>query len=130
MILALLVQGDPAMARSSRAAIDFAEAAVAAGHGIPRVFFYGEGVRHGDTRSGADPRADGIARRWQRLARGSGTELICCVGSAARRGLRDRREAEREGAGEPNLLEGFELSGLGQLVDATLRADRLVVFGG
>ena len=29
MILALLVQGDPAMARSSRAAIDFAEAAVA-----------------------------------------------------------------------------------------------------
>ena len=128
MILALLVQGDPAVARSSRAAIDFAEGAVAAGHGILRVFFYGEGVHHGDARTGTDPRADGIARRWQRLARGSGTELVCCVGSAARRGIRDRREAG--GAGEPNLLEGFELSGLGQLVDATLRADRLVVFGG
>lgn len=130
MILALLVQGDPASARSSPAAIAFAEAALAAGHGIARVFFYGDGVRHGDATACADPRAADTAHRWRALARDSGVELICCVGSAEQRGLRDRRSAELEGAGEPNLLEGFELSGLGQLVDATLRADRLVVFGG
>lgn len=126
MILALLVQGDPAMARSSLDAIEFAEAAVAAGHAIRRVFFYGDGVRHGDASAAGDARACGIAQRWQLLARQQRTELICCVGSAARRGLRERRNAE----GEARLLDGFELSGLGQLVDATLRADRLVVFGG
>jgi tRNA 2-thiouridine synthesizing protein D len=130
VILALLVQGDPSSARSSAAAIAFAEAARAAGHTIPRVFFYGDGVRHGDATACADPRAADTAHRWQALAHEAGTELICCVGSAARRGLRDPRTAEREGSGEPNLLQGFELSGLGQLVDATLRSDRLVVFGG
>lgn len=130
VILALLVQGDPARARSSAAAIDFAEAALAEGHVIRRVFFYGDGVRHADATACADPPAADTAHRWQTLARNTGAELICCVGSAARRGLRDRRSAEGEGAGEANLLEGFELAGLGQLVDATLRADRLVVFGG
>ena len=130
MILALLVQGDPATACSSRAAIAFAEAATAGGHEILRVFFYGEGVHHGDAHRAADPATGGIAQRWQRLASAGRTELVCCVGSALRRGVRDRQAAAREGLPEANLLEGFELSGLGQLVDATLRADRLVVFGG
>ncbi|MEE4301719.1 MAG: DsrE family protein, partial [Pseudomonadales bacterium] len=51
-----------------------------------------------------------------------------CVASALRRGLLDDAEAERYDRGRGNLRPEFTLSGLGQLVDATLKADRLVTF--
>jgi tRNA 2-thiouridine synthesizing protein D len=38
-------------------------------------------------------------------------------------------DAKRQGKMDNDLAEGFRISGLGQLVEATLEADRFIVFG-
>ena len=69
----------------------------------------------------AQPKTDGRKRvdLWSRLGRQHGMDLVECVGAALRRGVKDG-----------GLAEGFRISGLGQLVEAGIQADRLVVFGG
>ena len=56
-------------------------------------------------------------------------ELIVCVAAAQRRGIVDADEAKRQGKDATNIAEGFEISGLGQLIEAGITADRLVAFG-
>jgi tRNA 2-thiouridine synthesizing protein D len=41
----------------------------------------------------------------------------------------DKNEAKRHGKDTDNLAPGFRISGLGQLIEAGIQADRLVVFG-
>ena len=67
---------------------------------------------------------------WQQLASEHGVDLVSCVSSALRRGIVDEREAARHARGAASLREGFELSGLGQLVEACIRSDRILDFGG
>ena len=49
--------------------------------------------------------------------------------AAQRRGLLDEDEAKRASKDSNNMAEGFQISGLGQLIDAGIQADRLIVFG-
>jgi tRNA 2-thiouridine synthesizing protein D len=130
MLFALLVHGGPAGAPSSLAALRFAESLLAGGHSIARVFFHGDGAAHGNVMLVSPASETDLPAGWQALARQHGVELLACVGSATRRGVLDTREAARHGAPASTLREGFELAGLGQLVDAALRCDRLISFGG
>jgi tRNA 2-thiouridine synthesizing protein D len=41
----------------------------------------------------------------------------------------DAAEAKRNGKDADNLAPGFRISGLGQLIEAGIQADRLVTFG-
>jgi tRNA 2-thiouridine synthesizing protein D len=43
--------------------------------------------------------------------------------------LLDENEAKRHGKNADNIAEGFRISGLGQLIESGIQADRLVVFG-
>jgi hypothetical protein len=43
--------------------------------------------------------------------------------------LLDDDEAKRAGKDSNNIAEGFQISGLGQLIDAGIQADRLIAFG-
>jgi len=52
------------------------------------------------------------------------------VAAAQRRGIVDDGEAERNGKDATNIMDGFRISGLGQLIEAGIQSDRLVVFGG
>ena len=54
-----------------------------------------------------------------------------CIAAAQRRGILDEGEAKRHGKGDgaANIAPGFRISGLGQLIEAGIEADRLVVFG-
>ena len=130
MNFALLVHGAPSVAASSLSALRFAETLLAEGHSITRVFFHGDGAAHANAALVPAPNETDLPARWQALARMHGMELLACVGSAARRGVLDSREAARHGIEGGSLREGFELAGLGQLVDAALRCDRIVSFGG
>jgi tRNA 2-thiouridine synthesizing protein D len=130
VLFALLVHGGPGGVASSLAALRFAETLLAEGHAISRVFFQGDGAAHGNAMLVTPPTETDLPARWQSLARQHGVELLACVGSATRRGVLDAREAARHGLPASSLREGFELAGLGQLVDAALRCDRLVSFGG
>ena len=129
MKFAILVNEGPYTHQASASAYHFTEAVLRAGHEIVRVFFYHDGVNNG-TRLSVPPQDDrNISDRWSALAQQHEVELILCVAAAQRRGLLDEDEARRAGKDGSNMAEGFQISGLGQLIDAGIQADRLIVFG-
>jgi tRNA 2-thiouridine synthesizing protein D len=96
---------------------------------VYRVFFYHDGVHNG-TRLSVPPQDErDITRQWRELAQRFDIDLVVCIGAAQRRGVLDESEARRHGKHGDNLASEFRVSGLGQLIDAGIQTDRLVVFG-
>ncbi|MEL0027975.1 MAG: sulfurtransferase complex subunit TusD, partial [Perlucidibaca sp.] len=102
----------------------FAEAALSDGHQIRRVFFAGSAVAHGNTLNTPARDETGLTRRWQDLQRQHDLDLVICVAAALRRGVLDSDNARSWEQPQANLADGFVISGLGQLVEAQLEADR------
>ncbi len=124
-----MVNEGPYTHQASDTAYHFTAAALTAGHEIVRVFFYHDGVNNG-SRLSVPPQDDRhITNRWSELAKEHDLELILCVAAAQRRGLLDADEAKRASKDSDNMAPGFQISGLGQLIDAGIQADRLIVFG-
>ena len=96
---------------------------------IYRVFFYHDGVYTGNGAIAPPQDEPDIRQMWSSLAAANQIELIVCIASALRRGVLDRTEADRYEKSNANLDSSFTISGLGQLIDAGLNADRLVTFG-
>ena len=118
MKYAILVNEGPYNHQASDTAYHFAKAALEKGHGIFRVFFYYDGV-HNANRIAEPPTDDrNVSARWAELAKAHGLDLVVCVAAALRRGIKDE-----------NLHESFRISGLGQLIEASIQADRTVTFG-
>ena len=129
MKFAILVNEGPYTHQASDTAYHFAKAALAGGHEIFRVFFYHDGV-HNATRLAAPPQDERrVTERWTELAAEHGVDLVVCVAAAQRRGVVDAGEQKRHGMDANNIAGGFRISGLGQLIESGVRADRLVAFG-
>lgn len=129
MKFGILVSEGPYTHQSSDSAYRFAKAALEKGHEIFRVFFYHDGVNNG-TRLGVPPQDDrNITKLWSELGEKYGLDLVVCIAAAQRRGLLDADEAKRQGKDADNIAPGFHISGLGQLIEAGIQSDRLVVFG-
>lgn len=129
MKFAILINEGPYTHQASDSAYQFAKAALAKGHEIFRVFFYHDGVNNA-TRLTTPPQDDRhIVNRWSKLAEEHKLDMVVCVAAAQRRGIVDEGEAKRNGKDATNLAPGFRISGLGQLIEAGIQADRLVVFG-
>jgi len=118
MKFGLLVSEGRTPTRPSDTAYQFAAAALAKGHEIQRVFFYHDGVNNA-TKLTEPPQDDRhIVNRWSALATGHKVDLVVCVAARCGRGIKDEV-----------LAPGFRISGLGQLADSGIKADRLVTFG-
>jgi len=129
MKLAVMVNEGPYQHQSADSAYQFTKAALDKGHEITRVFFYHDGVNNG-TRFGVPPQDDrNITQLWSELSKKHSLDLVVCVAAAQRRGILDADEAKRHGKSGDNIADGFRISGLGQLIEAGIQADRLVVFG-
>ena len=129
MIFSLAIYGAPYSSQASDSAYRFATAALAGGHSIYRLFFYADGV-HNATRLAAPPQDENnLPRAWRQLIEAHAIDSVGCIASALRRGIINGEEAERYGCDADNLAGGFEISGLGQLLDAAVRCDRLITFG-
>jgi len=129
MKLGIQVNEGPYNHQASVTALNYCKAAVEAGHEIFRVFFYHDGVNNG-TRYSTPPQDDmHIANSWSALAKDHGVDLVVCVAAAQRRGIVDEGEQERNGKDGNNIADGFRISGLGQLIEAGIECDRLLVFG-
>ena len=129
MKLGILVNEGPYTHQAADTAYQFTKAALEKGHEIFRVFFYHDGVNVG-TRYGVPPQDDrNITNLWRELGEQHDLDLVVCVAAAQRRGLLDEGEAKRHGKDGDNISPGFRISGLGQLIEAGIQADRLVVFG-
>ncbi len=118
MKFGIMINEGPFTHQASDSAYRFVVAALAKGHEIYRVFFYNDGVYNGNKL--LEPQSDdrNLATLWSTLGKEHGIDLVVCVAAALRRGVKDEI-----------LQEGFRISGLGQMVEAGIQADRLVVFG-
>jgi tRNA 2-thiouridine synthesizing protein D len=129
MKFSVQVNEGPYTHQASDSAYQFTKAALEKGHEIFRVFFYHDGVNNG-TRLTTPPQDDrNITNRWSELAEKHNLDLVVCVAAAQRRGIVDEGEAKRNGKDATNIAAGFRISGLGQLIEAGIQSDRLVVFG-
>jgi len=129
MKFGILVNEGPYQHQAADSAFQFIQAALDKGHEIFRVFFYHDGVHNG-TRFAVPPQDDrNIPVRWSELAEKHNIDLVLCIAAAQRRGLLDEGEAKRQGKDGDNIAPGFRISGLGQLIEAGIQSDRLVVFG-
>ena len=130
MKFGILINEGPYTREASDTAYQFVKAALAKGHEIYRVFFYHDGVNNA-TRLTVPPQDDrNIVKRWTELAAQHKLDLVVCIAAAQRRGVMDAAEAKRNGKDANNIAPGFRISGLGQLIEAGIQADRLIVFGG
>lgn len=127
MNIALLVTAAPHQENAWQA-LAFARAALAAGHAVPRVFFYGDGAAHGNALLLPPQDEAHVSRDWAALAAAHGIELVVCIAAALKRGVMDADTAAREEMPVANLAPGYTISGLGQLTEAMIEADRLVSF--
>ncbi|HWS13537.1 MAG TPA: sulfurtransferase complex subunit TusD [Rhodocyclaceae bacterium] len=129
MKFAIQINEGPYTHQASDSAYLFAKAALEKGHELFRVFFYHDGVNNA-TRLTTPPQDDrNITNRWSKLAEAHKLDMVVCVAAAQRRGIVDEGEMKRNGKDATNLAPGFRISGLGQLIEAGIKADRLVVFG-
>ncbi len=129
MKFGVVVNEGPYTHEAADTAYQFTRAALEKGHEVLRVFFYHDGVNNG-TRLTTPPQDDRhITNRWSELAEKHGLDLIVCIAAAQRRGIVDADEAKRQGKDANNIAPGFRISGLGQLIEVGIQADRLVVFG-
>lgn len=129
MKFGILVNEGPYQHQASDSAYMFTKAAIAKGHEVFRVFFYHDGVNNASrlTVPPADDR--NIVNRWAALAEEHKLDMVVCIAAAQRRGMMDDNEAKRQGKDADNIHPAFRISGLGQLVEAGIQCDRLVVFG-
>ena len=118
MKFGILINEGPYQHQASDSAYLFCKAALEKGHEVSRVFFYNDGVNNSSKLTEPPQDDRNIVQRWTKLAEENGIDLVVCVAAAWRRGIRDE-----------NLAAGFRISGLGQLVEAGIQSDRLVVFG-
>lgn len=102
--------------------LSFARAVLAAGHEIPLVFFYQEGVNDAAVEHASDNDDS-----WQSFQEDTGVELAVCIGAASRRGLVDNYGQPLNGKA---FDTHFSIVGLGQLIGALGQSDRVVTFNG
>ena len=129
MKFAIQINTSPYHSINGHTAYQFIEAALAQGHQVFRVFFYHDGVYQAFKHTTPPDDELQFTARWSELARRYQLDLVICISAAQRRGLLGVDEAKRQGKQDNELADGFRISGLGQLVEATLEADRFIVFG-
>ena len=130
MNYALLVMSSPFSGQGAMTAARFARCVLARGHTISRVFFLCAGTTNGAAAAVLPQDEENRLQPWVELAEKHEVELILCISSALRYGMLDNTEADRHEKSSATIHPAFTVSGLGQLVDASAGADRLVTFGG
>ena len=129
MNVSLLVLSEPYSSQSSLSALKQAKAALQSGHNISRVFFYHNAVHTGSSLHTPQQDEVNLQQAWSELATDHSLDLVICIAAALKRGNLTQEEADRYDREQHNIQPPFELSGLGQLLDAQLNSDQLITFG-
>ena len=128
MIFNILVRGGAYDSAAGRSAIRFCQAALASGHEIRQVFFYGAGVTQGNALAETLSDEFNANRAWESLAQDHDCSLVVCVSAAERRGVIGVDQAVEFGQDHHNLGTSFSVEGLGSFHAACLESDRTVTF--
>jgi tRNA 2-thiouridine synthesizing protein D len=108
----------------------FAQAALAGGHEIVRLFFYQDGVYNASGSVVTPQDEQDLPKQWRTFVSEHQLDGVVCIAAALRRGVLNEEEAQRYQREAVAVGAPWELSGLGQLHDAVQDADRLICFGG
>lgn len=122
----LFVSASP-LHSGSQTAFEFLQAALAKGHVIKQVFFYGDGVHHGNRLIHTENPE--LISRWQHVADRHAIPLLLCSASAARRGIMDKAQAHYFLKDTDNIATGFAIAGLAQWFAVAPTIDRILMFG-
>ena len=117
-------------APASRRALLFAQAALAGGHEIVRLFFYQDGVYNACDSIVTPQDEQDLPLQWRTFVSDNQLDGVVCIAAALRRGVLNDEEAQRYQRSAVSVDAPWALSGLGQLHDAIQDADRLICFGG
>lgn len=129
MKFSLLVLASPYSQQGGLSALKFAQTCLKEGHEIYRVFFYNEGIQNGSFLQTPQQDELNLHTQWASLAEQYQLDLVICIAAALKRGLLNEDEAKRYDKPQHNLQAPFEISGLGQLLDAQINSDQLITFG-
>lgn len=129
MIFSLAIYAAPYSSQASHTAYRFAIALLANKHQLYRVFFYHDGVHNSSALITSPQDEINLTLNWQQLGKDYNVDLVVCVAAALKRGVLNEDEAKRYDKPTHNLHKNFEISGLGQLIDAAVTSDKLITFG-
>ncbi len=128
MRFSLLIHYSPTQTEGAYTALQFAQELIAQSHTIYRVFLYRGGVALGNELVVHSTDELDIQREWQAFAKEHQLDMVVCIAAGLRRGLINETEAARHGKLQHNLAPAYDLSGLGQWVDAVASSDRFITF--
>ncbi|BFU60504.1 sulfurtransferase complex subunit TusD [Rodentibacter abscessus] len=105
-------------------AYQLAESLIKKGHIVTQIFFFQDGVSNGNAFVYPANDEVNLMQSWQVFSQKYGVPLHLCVAASQRRGVVDAATAKQ--AAHFNLAKGFIISGLGEFIAATLKADRVI----
>ena len=124
MIFTITVLGGPSDSQANLHALKFAQSVIQTGHNVNLVFFFHEGVSIAlDNREPSQEEFD-YKSAWREFSTEYNVKLRVCVSSGSRRGV------VKNETNSSTLAEGFELVGLGQMVEAISSGDKYIEFAG
>lgn len=85
----------PPHSPAARRALRFAEATLAGGHEISRLFFYQDGVHSASANIVAAQDELDVAAQWSRFVTANQLDGVVCIAAGLRRGVLDAGEAQR-----------------------------------
>ena len=129
MRFAIQVNSSPCHSNGGLSAYCFINATLAKGHEIIKVFFYHEGIYYALKTVSPPDDEQNLTKLWSRLAQDNNIDLLVCISAAQRRGLLHPDEAVRQGKQDDDVADGFRIGGLGEWLEALIKADRVLVFG-
>ncbi|WP_281648621.1 sulfurtransferase complex subunit TusD [Parendozoicomonas sp. Alg238-R29] len=125
----LVIHGAPTTSQACQTALSFARAAIKRGHTISRAFFLRDAVHAGSSLTVAPQGETDLHKEWKVLGQQHNIDMVICISAALKRGLLNESEAQRYNKESHNIEAPFNISGLGQLIDGTVSADRTITFG-
>ena len=127
--IAIMVLGSPYANTSTQTALHFAESVLATGNTIERLFFYHDAVYTSTSLSIASQDEINLPQAWCDFINKNQLEAIVCIASGLKRGIIDTQESKRYEKDQHSLNANYELSGLGQWIEAVQNANQQIVFG-
>jgi len=112
----------PPSSNLTTTAISIVTTALKKGINVIGVFFYQSGVLNGSQHLALPNDEYQAHQQWQQLHQNYKLPLHLCATAAEKYGLRDDLDEELKS----NIDEAFTLSGLGELVELNVNADRLI----
>lgn len=129
MKFTVVVHSAPYSTQAAASAYRFTKSLLEQGHEVYRLFFFGDGV-HNTSRLTVVAQDDtNWQQHWEELIELQELDSVVCVSSAIKRGIVDKTESARYELDAVSLSSSSEISGLGQLIDATIHSDRVINFG-